>query len=154
VFTYVAKRTDSEEHQRGKRYPITASGLRSQWKRDRKRAAKASPSILTFRFHDNRHTAGTRLLRHTGNLKMVQKLLNHARISTAAKYAHVLDDELLDAMDGMEDRDTKSRRKSRSGGDGSVQSIDLFCYTARAPTVWGLGVPSSNLGAPTIKSMG
>jgi hypothetical protein len=120
VFTYVAKRTDGEQHHRGKRYPITASGLRSQWKRDRKRAAKEVPSIMTFRFHDNRHTAGTRLLRHTGNLKMVQKLLNHARISTTAKYAHVLDDELLDAMDGMEDRDTKSRRKSRSDSNSAA----------------------------------
>src|SRR5215469_15074302 len=67
------------------RYPIAASGLRSQWKRDRKRAAKTAPSTLTFRFHDNRHTAGTRLLRHTRNLKMVQNLLNHARIATTAK---------------------------------------------------------------------
>jgi hypothetical protein len=44
VFTYVAKRTDGEEHQRGKRYPITASGLHSQWKRDRTRSSREPQS--------------------------------------------------------------------------------------------------------------
>ena len=34
------------------------------------------------KMHKARHTAGQRVLDHTGNLKAVQKLLGHASIST------------------------------------------------------------------------
>lgn len=117
VFTYAAHRTHGGKV-KGRRYPITVSGLNSQWKRDRRFAAALVPSIGTFRFHDNRHTAATRILRRTGNLKIAQRLLNHARISTTAKYAHVLDEEIGAAMNATSDsatqnRDTESRGASR-----------------------------------------
>ncbi len=112
VFTYAARRTHRKTV-KGRRYPITYSGLKSQWKRDRLAAAKTCPSILTFQFHDNRHTAATRILRETGNLKIAQRLLNHARIGTTAKYAHVLDEEVLAAMNATPDGDKKSRGQSR-----------------------------------------
>jgi site-specific recombinase XerD len=35
----------------------------------------------------------------TGNLKLVQRLLNHASIKTTTRYAHVLDDEVAEAME-------------------------------------------------------
>jgi integrase len=57
--------------------------------------------IEDLRIHDLRHTAATRLLRLNGNLKMAQKLLRHSNIKTTAKYAHVMDDQLRDAMDEM-----------------------------------------------------
>jgi site-specific recombinase XerD len=50
------------------------------------------------------------VLRATGNLKIAQKVLNHANIKTTVKYAHVLDEEVAAAMDGVQ----KSRRKSRN----------------------------------------
>jgi hypothetical protein len=53
-----------------KRYPITRNGLTSQWRRDRERAAEIAPRIRTFRFHDNRHTTGTRVLRSSGNFQL------------------------------------------------------------------------------------
>ncbi len=52
-----------------------------------------------MRFHDLRHDFGTKLLRETGNLKLVQKAMNHATITTTTRYAHVLDDEVADAME-------------------------------------------------------
>jgi integrase len=58
-------------------------------------------NVDDFRIHDLRHTAATHLLRNTGNLKMVQKLLRHSNIKTSAKYAHIFDDELRDALDKM-----------------------------------------------------
>lgn len=124
VFTYRAHRTHAGKV-KGRRYPITVSGLKSQWKRDRQRAAKLVPSIATFRFHDNRHTAATRILRSTGNLKIAQRLLNHARISTTAKYAHVLDEEVAAAMNATADtaapnRDTESRENSRGRKRGAA----------------------------------
>lgn len=65
------------------------------------KAACRRAGIDDFRLHDLRHTAATRLLKATGNLKMAQKLLRHASIKTTAKYAHVFDDELRDALDAM-----------------------------------------------------
>ena len=66
--------------------------------------------VTGFRFHDFRHNFGTKLLRETGNLKLVQRALNHADIATTTRYAHVLDAEVAEAMEAV----TKSRKKSRS----------------------------------------
>lgn len=92
VFTYVCKRP-LEGQRRGQRYPITAEGAKTQWRRLRKRA-----KVEDFRFHDIRHDVATKLLRNTGNLKLVQRALNHSDIKTTTKYAHVLDDEVAAAL--------------------------------------------------------
>ncbi|GEP57325.1 tyrosine-type recombinase/integrase [Reyranella soli] len=104
VFTYVARRTRGKLI-RGQRYPLTYSGVKSAWKRLRKQAG-----VVDFRFHDYRHDVGTKLLRQTGNLKLVQKALNHRNIKTTTRYAHVLGDEVAEALEGL----AKSRKKSRN----------------------------------------
>ena len=40
-----------------------------------------------------------KLLRETGNLKVVQKALNHSEIKTTTRYAHVLIEEVAAALD-------------------------------------------------------
>jgi integrase len=108
VFTFVAQRTGRGRVKgriKGQRYPLTAGGVRAAWRRLRDRA-----DVSNFRFHDFRHDFATKLLRETGNLKLVQKALNHADIASTLRYAHVLDDEVADAME----RVAKSRKKSRS----------------------------------------
>jgi integrase len=106
VFTYVAVRTRKPQGLvRGARYPITYNGLKSTWKR-----LRADAAVTDFRFHDYRHDFATKLLRDAGNLKLVQKALNHADIKTTTKYAHVLDEEVATALDRVQ----KSRRKSRN----------------------------------------
>lgn len=107
VFTYTAKRA-TKGRARKARYPITKSGLKTHWRR-----SKAKAGIVDFRWHDNRHDFATKLLRKTGNLRLVQKALNHQKIETTTKYAHVLDDELRAGMIDAE-RDKKSRKKSRT----------------------------------------
>ena len=52
---------------------------------------RAKAGVKDFRFHDYRHDFGTKLLRETGNLKLVQKALNHRDIKSTLRYAHVLD---------------------------------------------------------------
>ncbi|MDP2150042.1 MAG: site-specific integrase [Parvibaculum sp.] len=94
VFTYVAARTLKKRGLvRGRRYPLTKSGLKSAARRAIARAA-----VTNFRFHDTRHTAATRILRQS-NLRVVQLLLGHADPSTTAKYAHALQDDIRAAMD-------------------------------------------------------
>jgi integrase len=107
VFTFVATRTH-RGYVCGRRYPITYNGLRSHWRYLRKHAG-----VADFRFHDFRHDFGTKLLRETRNLKLVQKALNHASIKTTVRYAHVLDDEIADGMEALAKSRTRSRAKLR-----------------------------------------
>jgi integrase len=104
VFTYVAQR-DYDGRTKGERYPLTYGGVKSHWRYLRKRAG-----VTGFRFHDFRHDFAGKLLRSTGNLKLVQRALNHANIKTTTRYAHVLDGEVADAME----RVAESRKKSRT----------------------------------------
>jgi site-specific recombinase XerD len=55
-----------------------------------------------FSIHCLRHTFGCELLRQTRNLRLVQKQMRHANISTTTVYADVLDEEIQGAMDRME----------------------------------------------------
>ena len=77
-------------------------------------AAKAG--VKDFRFHDFRHDFGTKLLRDTGNLKLVQKALNHADIKSTLRYAHVLDEDIAAAVERVAKSRTKSRTRLREVG--------------------------------------
>lgn len=89
VFTYVCERNRwdryrKRQQRKGERYPFTANGWRKAWC-----AALEAAGVQDFRFHDLRHTAATRLLAASGNLKAVQGMLGHSEIATTARYAHV-----------------------------------------------------------------
>ena len=105
VFTYIVKRP-REGAVKGQREPISMEGFKTEWRRTRKRA-----DILDFRFHDNRHTAATRLVRATGNLKMAQQLLGHTEISTTSRYAHVTKDDLRAGMEAAGNAKSKKSKK-------------------------------------------
>jgi integrase len=66
--------------------------------------------VKDFRFHDFRHDFGTKLLRETGNLKLVQKALNHRDIKSTLRYAHGLDQDVAAAVEAV----AKSRKKSQT----------------------------------------
>lgn len=110
VFTYVAART-RQGRVKGKRYPITYSGVKTAWRRLRKRAG-----VVGFRFHDFRHDLATKLLRDTGNLKLVQRALNHSDIKVTTKYAHVLDSEVAEALERVRESRKNSRSPKRKAG--------------------------------------
>lgn len=112
VFTYVCqrpapKRVDRPQRVKGERYPFSAQGWNRQW-----RAALKDARIEDYRFHDNRHTAATRNLRATGNMKAVSKLLGHTSIGTTARYAHALEDDVRRML-----FDTESRNIPEPGND-------------------------------------
>lgn len=106
VFTYVCKKSGGgTKHKgrprvmrvKGERYPFSKNGWRKPWE-----AALAAAEIADFRFHDNRHTAATRLLRRTGNLATVKRYLGHQSIASTMRYAHVTTDDLRQAMESVE----------------------------------------------------
>jgi integrase len=107
VFTFIAQR-DYDGRIKGERHPLTYNGVKSHWRYLRKRAG-----VTGFRFHDFRHDFGTKLLRATGNLKLVQRALGHANLKTTSRYAHVLDDEVAEAMERVAESRKKSRTKLR-----------------------------------------
>lgn len=51
--------------------------------------------------HTLRHTFATELYRDTGNIRLVQKALWHADLSTTMIYTHIVDEELETAMKGL-----------------------------------------------------
>lgn len=106
VFTYRAERT-RQGRIRGTRYPITAEGFNTVW------ARYVRPKLDNFRFHDARHTAATRVVRATGNLKAAQKLLGHTNIATTTRYAHVSHEDLLSALETVDRAENATRNATK-----------------------------------------
>ena len=90
--------------QRGTRY--TADGISRVWKSACKRAGIPARSI-----HKARHLFATSLYAATKDLRLVQKQLGHARITTTTVYADVYDDATLEGMKAL---DKVLRQKDRS----------------------------------------
>ena len=96
---------------KGKRYPLTYAGVQSYWKRLRRQSG-----VTGLRFHDLRHDFASKLLRATGNLRLVQKALGHRDIKTTTRYAHVLNHEVAEAMERVAESRSKSRSRLREVG--------------------------------------
>jgi integrase len=94
VFMFPLRRRSKARRVLGVLYPVTYYGLQIQWRR------VAEDLGVDLTFHGLRHTAGTRVTRQTGNLKLAQKLLGHASLATTAGfYAHATEDDLRKALD-------------------------------------------------------
>lgn len=98
---------------KGKRYPITYDAF----KRVKATAMKAA-GIVDFRIHDMRHDFASKLLRETGNLKLVQDALLHSSIASTTRYAHVQDDDLRGGIG-----DAFSRNSTGKANSDSVKSL-------------------------------
>ena len=51
-----------------------------------------------LRIHDLRHTFASVLASGGASLQMIGKLLGHAQVTTTARYAHLFDDPLREAL--------------------------------------------------------
>jgi len=81
----------NEEHKR----------LSAEWIRIRLRHWCKKAGIPEISPHKLRHTFATELLGKSGNLGLVKRALGHVRIETTLVYAHVTDQQLRQAMEGM-----------------------------------------------------
>jgi len=73
--------------------------VNDRWLRDMvRRMSKRAGIVKNIHPHSLRHTFATDLLRQTKNLRLVQKALGHSNIQTTTIYAHIVDDELENAM--------------------------------------------------------
>lgn len=115
VFTYVCQKSKSRHtdkrgrlqpaRQKDERYPLTATVLRGPWA-----AAKKEAGLEGFRFHDLRHTAGTRTLRATKNIALVKRALEHRSIKSTLRYAHVLNDDVRAGLDAANSRNSPEEK--------------------------------------------
>jgi len=102
----------------GSLVPISPDRLSTEFKRARKVA-----DLKNFRLHDTRHTTATRMVRATGNLKLAQKALGHANLSTTTKYSHAVEDDVREALEQVSaikspGRVPKLRHKMKENQDG------------------------------------
>lgn len=114
VFSYTCRRSRGGRR-KGERYPFSATGWRKQWKQ-----ALVEAGIDDFRFHDTRHTAGSRTARVAG-LAVTKELLGHQDIASTMRYVHATRDDVREAMDAAESRNnpepkpTTSRKSLKRG---------------------------------------
>ncbi len=128
VFTYVAVRTNPKTGKvKGRRYPITLDGVNKVWRSLRKKAG-----VGNFRLHDLRHDFASKLLRKTGNLKLVMRALGHTSLRTTTKYAHVLDDEVAAALEAFS-QDRRALRNSDENHRNNHPSVTVAGSIRRAP---------------------
>lgn len=107
VFTFVSQATRSAHtavdgrkraaRRKGERYPFSADGWRKPWAE----ALKAA-GVEGFRWHDLRHTRGTRILRATGNIAVAAKALGHRSIKTTMLYAQADDQDVRNGLDASD----------------------------------------------------
>lgn len=98
-------------------------------------------SVSNFRLHDTRHTCATRTLRGSRNLAAVQKLLNHSDPKTTLKYAHVLVDDVAEAMTASALDVAARRARYEAAAAGSFSETP--CSSRRMRTKGRKGRPNS-----------
>lgn len=102
VFTYIAERSaprrkDRVQRVKGERYPFSRQGWDRKWRKALERA-----KIEDYRFHDNRHTALTRL----GSIETAFELAGHTDIRTTKRYFHTAEDAVRERMIAAESRNS------------------------------------------------
>ena len=79
--------------------PLLDSYIRHLMRRLSRKAGISKP----IHPHTLRHTFATDLYRNTKNIRLVQKALGHADLSTTMIYTHIVDEELEKAMKSFRD---------------------------------------------------
>lgn len=108
VFPYQCQRSRGKR-KKGEWYPLSKNGWRKAWKR-----ALEAAGVSDFRWHDWRHTTGSRITRAAG-IHVAQRLLGHTDIATTKRYSHVRDEDVRAAMDAMSRQDFAKEAKTGEG---------------------------------------
>ena len=77
--------------------PLTMNQFQSQWRMLKKRS-----NIIDLRFHDLRHTVGTRLAKNGVPVNVIKEVMAHTNISTTMRYVHYASEQLQNALHTLE----------------------------------------------------
>ena len=136
VFTFRAKRNNRWGYEQGKRYPLTKAVVRYWWEK----------LDLEKRWHDLRHTFGTRLYQETKDIHLVQRAMNHADVNTTMRYIHTDLSDVRSAMEilhnkvanlhqqeQIEDKPVPKFSRNFKGGalGGSRTTLGIQCLTLK-----------------------
>jgi integrase len=91
VFTFKARRNNKHGYVKGERYPLTKPIVSEYWKQ----------LETGKRWHDVRHTFGTRMYGKTKDIHLVQRAMNHSDIQTTMRYVHTDNSDVAAAMESM-----------------------------------------------------
>lgn len=116
VFTYEKRRIRTGEAAPGTRVPLPALNLYRRFKE-----ACEAAGVSNLRFHDLRHTAGSRITR-AGGLRVAMAVLRHADIKTTLRYAHVLDEDVRRAMETADGKNTASQNRITNPNEDNFSS--------------------------------
>lgn len=116
VFTYEKRRQRAGEAAPGTRVPLPALNLYRRFKE-----ACVTVGVDNLRFHDLRHTTGSRITR-AGGLRVAMSVLRHADIKTTLRYAHVLDEDIRRAMEAADGKKTASQNRITDHDAGEFMS--------------------------------
>lgn len=94
VFTFRARRNSRWGYRAGMRYPLTKPLVREYWER----------LGLEKRWHDLRHTFGTRLYKETKDIHLVQRAMNHSDVQTTLRYVHTDYSDVQEAMERLHNK--------------------------------------------------
>ncbi len=91
--------------------PYTKHGFGGMFRRAVKKAG-----IEDFRFHDTRHDFATGVRRSGVGLDVIAKLLGHSSTAMASRYAHLGDQQMLQAVSGLGIEGMPSQIRGEDGG--------------------------------------
>jgi len=73
--------------------PFSDEGMRDEWNRTKQKA-----KVHDLRFHDLRHTVGTRLAEQGVPVPVIKEILAHSDIRTTMRYVHSSSSQMVNAM--------------------------------------------------------
>lgn len=88
---------------------LSYTALQSRLRTAAKRAGIEPGRVI----HGARHHAGTRIMRASGDMKVVQRLLGHIDPKSTHRYVHTLEADVRAALEGEQSRNSPEPRKRR-----------------------------------------